>query len=149
MPSSRKSNREGDNISEAKQTQPIYVIQEHHATHLHLDLRFEIDGVLKSWALPKGTPEGSERRLTVQVDDHPINYAKFEGIIPEGSYGAGEVTIWDRGTFNLESYEPDKRLVVDIQGSKLKGHYCLFHFKPTEKNWLFFKVHKSNRNKKN
>jgi len=149
LPSSRKSNSKGNNISEAKQTQPIYVIQEHHATHLHWDLRFEIDGVLKSWALPKGAPQDSERLLAVQVDDHPINYATFEGTIPEGSYGAGEVIIWDRGTFNLESYEPGKRLVVDIQGSKLKGHYCLFHFKPTEKSWLFFKVQKSNLNKKN
>ena len=83
--------------------------------HLHWDSRFEIDGVLKSWALPKGAPKGSESPTAVQVDDHPISYARFEGIIPEGNYGAGEVIIWDRGTFNLESYKPGKKLIVDIK----------------------------------
>lgn len=126
---------------------PIYVIQEHHASHLHWDLRFEIDGALKSWALPKGAPRGSERRMAVQVEDHPISYATFEGTIPEGSYGAGEVRIWDIGAFELESYEPDKKLVVNIHGRrKLEGRYCLLHFKPREKNWLFFKVRNNNHN---
>lgn len=118
---------------------PIYVIQEHHAKRLHWDLRFEMDGVLKSWALPKGAPEGRERRLAVQVEDHPIEYAAFEGKIPEGNYGAGEVKIWDNGIFEIESKKPNK-IVVNIKGKKLKGRYCLLHFKPTEKNWLFFKV---------
>lgn len=118
---------------------PIYVIQEHHAKRLHWDLRFEIDGVLKSWALPKGAPTRSERRLAVQVEDHPIPYAAFEGTIPEGNYGAGEVKIWDSGIFELESSKPDK-IVVNVKGRKLKGRYCLLHFKPKEKNWLFFKL---------
>ncbi len=120
--------------------QPVYVIQEHHAKRLHWDLRFEIDNVLKSWVLPKYPPQNEgEKRLAVQVDDHPIEYALFEGEIPEGNYGAGQVKIWDRGTFELVE-KADKKLVVNIKGDKLKGKYCLLHFKPNEKNWLFFKL---------
>ncbi len=123
-------------------TRPVYVIQEHHATRLHWDLRFEIDETLKSWALPKNPPQKEgEKRLAVSVPDHPIEYALFEGVIPEGNYGAGEVKIWDKGTFELESKNP-KKLIVNIKGKKLKGRYCLLHFKPKEKNWLFFKIKK-------
>jgi len=129
-----------DKYSNHRLKRPVYVIQEHHATRLHWDLRFEISGTLKSWALPKGAPKGNERRLAVRVDDHPIEYAAFEGTIPKGSYGAGEVKIFDRGTFEMETYEEEKKLVVNIFGNKLKGRYCLLHFKPNEKNWLFFKV---------
>lgn len=119
---------------------PVYVIQEHHASRLHWDLRFEIDNTLKSWALPKAPPEKEgEKRLAVQVEDHPIEYALFEGEIPSGNYGAGQVTIWDRGTFEIIEREA-KKLVVDIKGDKLKGRYCLLHFKPQQKNWLFFKL---------
>jgi DNA ligase D-like protein (predicted 3'-phosphoesterase) len=118
---------------------PVYVIHEHHAKRLHWDLRFEIDGVLKSWALPKGAPQEDERRLAVKVEDHPIEYAAFEGDIPEGNYGAGQVKIWDNGTFDIESNKPEKKIIVNIKGKKLKGRYCLLHFKPQEKNWLFFK----------
>src|SRR3989442_4052883 len=118
---------------------PVYVIQEHHAKRLHWDLRFEIDNTLKSWALPKIPPQKEgERRLAVAVDDHPIEYALFEGKIPGGNYGAGQVMMWDRGTFEMVEREA-KKLVVDIKGDKLKGIYCLLHFKPQEKNWLFFK----------
>ena len=123
-----------------KLQRPVYVIQEHHATRLHWDLRFEIDDTLKSWALPKNPPqEEGEKRLAVSVPDHPIEYALFEGEIPEGNYGAGDVKIWDKGTFELESKNP-KKLIVNIKGNKLKGRYCLLHFKPKEKNWLFFKI---------
>jgi DNA ligase D-like protein (predicted 3'-phosphoesterase) len=119
---------------------PVYVIQEHSATRLHWDLRFEIDKTLKSWALPKEPPQKiNEKRLAVSVDDHPIEYALFEGKIPKGNYGAGKVTIWDRGTFEIEEKSKIK-LVVNIHGSKLKGKYCLVHFKPEGKNWLFFKM---------
>jgi len=119
---------------------PVYVIQEHHAKRLHWDLRLEFDDKLKSWALPKNPPSKiNEKRLAVQVPDHPIEYALFEGEIPKESYGAGQVLTWDVGTFELLEKEP-KKIVFNIKGKKLKGKYCLIHFRPTEKNWLFFKV---------
>jgi len=121
-----------------KLERPVYVIHEHHAKRLHWDLRLEMDNVLKSWALPKGAPMEGERRLAVQVDDHPIEYAAFEGSIPEGNYGAGKVMIWDNGTFDIKSRK-EMKIIVHIHGRKLKGRYCLLHFKP-DKNWLFFKV---------
>jgi len=121
---------------------PVYVIQEHNASRLHWDLRFEEDGVLKSWALPKSPPKTEgQKRLAVSVSDHLLEYALFEGEIPEGNYGAGIVTIWDKGTFEIEEKTP-KKWIVNIQGAKLQGRYCLLHFKPKEKNWLFFKLSK-------
>jgi DNA ligase D-like protein (predicted 3'-phosphoesterase) len=116
----------------------IYVIQKHAATHLHYDLRLEMDGVLKSWAIPKepSTSPGV-RRLAVQVEDHPIEYANFAGTIPEGEYGAGTVEIWDSGTYKLVDRKEDK-LIVEINGNRLKGTYVLVRFKD-QKNWLFFK----------
>ncbi len=116
----------------------IYVIQKHTAKHLHYDLRLEMDGVLKSWAVPKEPPtKAGVRRLAVQVEDHPLEYADFEGVIPEGEYGAGRVEIWDRGTYKLLERKED-RLIVEIAGNKLKGVYVLLRFKG-DKNWLFFK----------
>lgn len=117
-----------------------FVVQEHHARRLHYDLRLEKDGVLKSWAVPKGIPEISgERRLAVQVEDHPLEYGKFEGIIPEGQYGAGTVKIWDRGL-----YEPivwgENKIEFIAKGEKMEGRYVLVKFKKAgEKNWLLFK----------
>jgi DNA ligase D-like protein (predicted 3'-phosphoesterase) len=116
----------------------IYVIQKHAATHLHYDLRLEMDGVLKSWAIPKEPPiTVGIRRLAVQVEDHPIDYANFEGTIPEGEYGAGTVEIWDRGNYQLIDRKEDK-FIVEINGNRLKGIYVLLRFK-NQKNWLFFK----------
>lgn len=116
----------------------IYVIQKHAATHLHYDLRLEMDGVLKSWAIPKEPPTAiGIRRLAVQVEDHPIEYANFQGTIPEGEYGAGTVEIWDKGTHRLIERKEDK-LIVEINGNRLKGTYVLLRFK-TQKNWLLFK----------
>ena len=121
----------------------IYVIQKHYASHLHWDLRLEIDGVLKSWAIPKEPPakEGI-KRLAIQVEDHPLDYAKFHGIIPEGNYGAGKVEIWDKGTYEILE-ENLKSMKIRIHGKKLKGDYALVktHYgnKPS-KSWLFFKI---------
>lgn len=115
----------------------IYVIQRHEATHLHYDLRLEMDGVLKSWAIPKTPPTAPGiRRLAVQVEDHPVEYAGFEGSIPEGEYGAGSVEIWDKGNYTLLERKEDK-MAVDIHGKRLRGIYYLIRFKG--KNWLFFK----------
>ncbi len=115
----------------------IFVIHEHHATHLHYDLRLEIDGVLKSWALPKKPPlRAGIKRLAVEVDDHPLDYADFEGRIPEGTYGAGLVLIWDKGKHKLIERK-ETVIVTDIAGKRLKGRYNLVKFKA--KYWLFFK----------
>jgi len=119
----------------------IYVIQEHHASHLHWDLRLEANGVLKSWALPKDPPrEVGVRRLAVPFEDHPIEYADFEGKIAEGQYGTGQVTIWDRGTYEPVFFGDDK-IVVNIDGNKLKGKYCLIKSKFQGRDgWLLFKM---------
>ncbi len=118
-----------------------FVIHEHHARRLHFDLRLEKDGVLKSWAVPKGPPETSgDRRLAVQVEDHPLEYGKFEGTIPEGQYGAGTVKIWDKGFYEPLVWEDDKVEFI-IKGKKLDGRYVLVKFKKAGKNnWLFFKA---------
>lgn len=115
-----------------------YVIQRHDASHLHYDLRLEMDGVLRSWAIPKEPPtKTGVKRLAVQTEDHPIQYADFEGTIPEGEYGAGKVEIWDRGEYILKKREEGK-LILEIKGSRLRGDYCLIRFRG-RKNWLFFK----------
>ena len=117
-----------------------FVVQEHHARRLHYDLRLEKDGVLKSWAVPKGIPEISgDRRLAVQVEDHPLEYGKFQGTIPEGQYGAGTVKIWDRGLYEPIVWEEDKIEFI-AKGEKMEGRYVLVKFKKAgEKNWLLFK----------
>ncbi len=116
----------------------IYVIQRHAATRLHYDLRLEMDGVLKSWAIPKEPPlETGVKRLAIQVEDHPIEYASFEGVIPEGHYGAGVVEIWDKGVYFLRERTEDK-IVFDVRGRRLRGTYCLVRFRG-DRNWLFFK----------
>jgi len=115
-----------------------FVVHKHQATHLHYDFRLELDGVLKSWAVPKGPPtEPSVRRLAVAVEDHPLDYISFEGTIPKGEYGAGTVEIWDKGTFELKE-RTDRAISMVLHGKKLQGDYRLVNFK--EKNWLIFKV---------
>jgi len=115
-----------------------FVVQEHRATRLHWDFRLELDGVLKSWAVPKGPPEESGlRRLAVEVEDHPVDYINFEGTIPQGGYGAGTVKIWDKGSFRLKRRTKDM-YEFWLTGKRLKGKYALVRFK--EKNWLLLKT---------
>lgn len=115
-----------------------FVVHRHDATHLHYDLRLERDGVLKSWAVPKGLPlSPGIKRLAVEVEDHPLDYIDFEGEIPEGSYGAGTVEVWDSGSFEAESWEKDK-IVFNVKGKKHSGRYALIH--TGGKNWITFKL---------
>ena len=116
-----------------------FVVQRHDASRLHWDFRLEMDGVLKSWAVPKEPPtRPGLRRLAVAVEDHDLDYIDFEGVIPEGEYGAGTVEIWDEGDFELESRKPDK-LVFELRGEKMRGRYTLVHFTEKAENWLLFK----------
>lgn len=126
----------------------IYVIQKHRAAHLHYDLRLESCGVLKSWAVPKGPSlDPAERRLAVEVEDHPLEYAGFEGAIPEGEYGAGTVVVWDRGTFRPQGAESFEEMLekgvakVEIAGEKLTGGFALVRtrFGGKKNNWLLIK----------
>jgi DNA ligase D-like protein (predicted 3'-phosphoesterase) len=114
-----------------------FVVHKHQARHLHYDFRLEIDGVLKSWAVPKGVPlESGVKRLAVQVEDHPVEYIDFSGKIPEGQYGAGIVEIWDSGNYELAKQHPD-RLEFILCGDKISGIYVLIH---TDKNnWLLMR----------
>ena len=118
-----------------------FVIQEHHARHLHYDLRLERDGVLKSWAVPKGIPEtAGEKHLAVAVEDHPLEYGVFEGEIPKGEYGAGTVSIWDRGSYDTKHWD-DEKIELMFHGSRLNGAYVLVKFKRAGKNnWLLFRA---------
>jgi DNA ligase D-like protein (predicted 3'-phosphoesterase) len=117
---------------------PVYMVHDHHSRSHHYDLRLEFDGVLRSWAVPKGlSTEPGVRRLAMQVPDHALSYAPFEGTIPEGSYGAGKVDIWDRGTFKVLEQAPD-RLVLDLRGRKVSGVYHLVRapMRGDPKSWL-------------
>src|SRR4051812_24099621 len=135
----------------------LFVVQQHHARAMHYDLRLEVDGVLKSWAVPRGPSlDRSEKRLAVQTEDHPFDYASFEGIIPKGQYGAGEVIVWDCGVYSPdedgETWFHDRaraeqlvregmaagKLSLLLRGEKTKGSFALVRTKDT-KNWLLIK----------
>ncbi len=118
----------------------VYAIQRHDASHLHYDLRLEMDGALKSWAIPKEpSNEPNVRRLAIQVEDHPLDYATFEGVIPEGEYGAGKVEVWDSGYYQLIE-KTDTSIQVEIHGKRLSGVFVLLKFgKAGENSWLFFR----------
>ncbi|MCI3938207.1 3'-phosphoesterase [Chryseobacterium aahli] len=133
---------------------PIFVIQRHAASRLHYDFRMEMDGVLKSWAVPKGPSLNPEdKRLAMMVEDHPYDYKDFEGNIPEGNYGAGQVEIWDSGTYepldDTSKLSDEKELLKELKdgslkfilhGKKLKGEFALVKMKNTENNvWLLIK----------
>jgi bifunctional non-homologous end joining protein LigD len=118
-----------------------FVVQEHHASHLHYDFRLELKGVLRSWAIPKGpSMNPSERRLAILVEDHPVDYIDFEGIIPDGHYGAGAVVIWDRGSFELVEMKQGMISFI-LAGEKLKGGFTLKYLKGRGKGneWLLIK----------
>lgn len=124
----------------------VYAIQEHHATNLHYDLRLEEGGVLKSWAIPKIPKlKAGEKRLAIETEDHPLDYAEFEGVIPKGEYGGGTVRIWDRGIY-LPLEKTDGKRVIEIRGRRLKGVFALIRIKPKPgakagpSNWLFFRI---------
>jgi bifunctional non-homologous end joining protein LigD len=121
---------------------PIFVVQRHDARRLHYDFRLERDGALASWAVPKGIPrEPGQRHLAVHVEDHPLDYASFEGEIPAGQYGAGTVEIWDRGTYELLEEKRDGGLTVRLAGERLRGTWTLVPAKldGDEKNWLLLR----------
>src|SRR5260370_4664249 len=125
-----------------------FVVQKHRATRLHYDFRLAINGTLKSWAVPKGPSQShGDKRLAVHVEDHPLDYANFEGKIPEGNYGAGTVMVWDRGTFQLEGNlgalkQLEKgEIKFSLNGEKLRGSFVLVKLKQSEKGneWLMIK----------
>ncbi len=119
-----------------------FVIQEHHATRLHWDLRLERDGVLVSFAVPNGLPEAhKDNRLAVHTEDHPLEYLEFEGEIPKGQYGAGSMRVWDRGTYDVLKWEP-RKLEVLLHGERVQGRYALFPIDKDEdpKNWMIHRM---------
>src|SRR5437867_3556590 len=130
-----------------KQEGNSFVIQKHHATRLHYDFRLEMEGVLRSWAIPKGPSfNPADKRLAMETEDHPIDYGDFEGIIPAGNYGAGKVIIWDNGTYEMvdprtpeEGWKKGKLHFV-LNGKKLKGEWVLVRGSREPRQWIFFKV---------
>jgi bifunctional non-homologous end joining protein LigD len=138
-PSGREASRRRD--------EPIFVVQKHAARRLHYDFRLEIDGVLVSWSVPKGPSlKAGARRLAVRTEDHPLDYADFEGVIPKGEYGGGTVIIWDHGTWCVEGDAHTQlekgRLTFELEGQKLHGRFHLVRTRPGDnkrENWLLFK----------
>lgn len=133
--------------------QPQFVLQKHDASTLHYDLRIENDGVLKSWAVPKGpSTDPSEKRLAIPTEDHPLEYADFEGVIPEGEYGAGTVLVWDRGCYRnitekdgelqpVKKALADGHLLIEIDGEKISGGYALHRTGSGDNaRWLLIKM---------
>lgn len=128
---------------------PVFVVQKHEASHFHFDFRLEVDGVLKSWVVPKGpSMNPKDKRLAIQAEDHPLSYAHFEGVIPEGNYGAGTVEIWDSGTYayvgnnrNISAAIKNGILEFKLHGHKLKGLFTLIHtnMDDQDRDWLLIK----------
>lgn len=143
-----------------KGSKPIFVVQKHDAQNLHYDFRLEIDGVLKSWAVPKGPSlDPSVKRLAILTEDHPLEYADFEGVIPEGEYGAGKILLWDRGSYINKRFQKqgDKKqnmkdsfagglIEVELKGKKLKGGWALKKLRGD--NWLLIKMNDDAKDEK-
>ena len=134
-------------------SKPVFVIQQHDASSLHYDFRIEVDGALKSWAVPKGpSTDPREKRLAIPTEDHPLEYQDFEGVIPEGEYGAGPVLVWDRGPYEnitesdgervpIDRALRDGHVVVRLHGSKLQGGYALQRTSGgDDEKWLLIKL---------
>jgi DNA ligase D-like protein (predicted 3'-phosphoesterase) len=145
----------GDDGPWKKRGNPIFVIQQHDASSMHYDFRIEVDGALASWAVPKGpSTDPSEKRLAVRTEDHPMDYADFEGTIPEDEYGAGKVIVWDAGPYRNLKHDDDGNEVsvadsleegsveIWLEGRKLRGGYALVHAKlgGKDENWLLIKM---------
>ncbi len=150
-----KRTSEPEGGGDKKGDKPIFVIQKHFASRLHYDFRLEVEGVLKSWAVPKGpSTDPRDKRLAVPTEDHPLEYADFEGEIPEGEYGAGKVLVWDTGTYrNIKTDEKedkpvsmlqaleDGHVTVWLEGKKLRGGYALIRTgKGKDQRWLLVKM---------
>lgn len=144
----------------ASPNKPKFVIQKHKSRRLHYDFRIEVNGVLKSWAIPKGpSTDYSEKRLAIPTEDHPLDYIDFEGIIPPGNYGAGTVIVWDTGTYHNLNIKKGQEISLDksieeghveiyLEGEKLKGAYALIRTgREGRKFWLFLKMKDENADK--
>src|SRR4051795_5218598 len=117
-----------------------FVVQEHHATRLHWDLRLEHAGALASWAVPNGIPDDPKRNhLAVRTEDHPLEYLEFHGEIPKGQYGAGTMTIWDHGTYEAEKWRDDE-VIATFHGDRLEGRYALFRAGKDPKDWMIHRM---------
>jgi len=147
-------------VKKSRSKKPIFVVHEHSARSHHFDFRLEMDGVLKSWAVPKGiTSVLGEKHLAIPTEDHPLSYARFEGVIPKGEYGAGTVMVWDKGTYkNLKEKDAISmgeslkkgRFELRLEGKKLRGGYALIRTKRRETGesfWLMLKMDDAYANK--
>ncbi len=138
----RTSEPAGSRSSDGAGDAPRFVVQEHHATRLHWDLRLEHDGALASWAIPNGIPpDPAENRLAVHTEDHPLEYLEFEGEIPKGQYGAGTMSLWDRGTYELHKWDP-RKVEVTFHGERLSGRYGLFSIGRDEASASDWMIHR-------
>lgn len=151
-----RTNEPGGGKSKARKSggggKPIFVVQEHAASTHHFDFRLEVGGVLKSWAIPKGpSTDPADKRLAVPTEDHPLDYADFEGTIPEGEYGAGSVIVWDKGTWENVSEKDGQiqptaealeqgHLLIRLEGEKITGGYALQRTGGKDANWLLVKM---------
>jgi len=146
----RTAEPSGAKATQKNGKEPVFVIQKHAASHLHYDFRLEMEGVLRSWAVPKGPPaKRGETRLAMHVEDHPMDYARFEGVIPKGQYGGGTVMVWDIGTYSVKEAHPvaayhQGKIKMDINGKKLNGEWTLVRDKRTandaKQRWLLIKT---------